>query len=269
MEFEEGFDSTQSLTDFQFSNCDDHIFSLENKTKVLEQLNKVTNQVIPKTVYTDADPAISAALHYDICLKCFILHVRVGQSAIHSQGLLPEFKVLNELKSFLYDASEILYEWDNNVSETADILENRYLEDNYEWHQTCLKTLLQPLQHEDIMQIWTHLFHFCIPNVFTSSLQKSANEKFISSKTHELKLLEENKDASNVESQPAITNLFITKHHGRSPKCYKSLLEHVTNTQNNKHSPITNNNRTQEKNRNKCANCRNYRHNVRTCTYED
>ncbi|CAG8482571.1 4853_t:CDS:2 [Cetraspora pellucida] len=94
-------------------------------------------------------------------------------------------------------------------------------------------------------------------------------KEFISSKTHELKLLEENKDASNVESQPAITNPFVTKHRGRPPKRYKSSLEHVTNTQNNKHSSITNNNGTQEKNRNKCANCGNYGHNVRTCTYED
>ncbi|CAG8719314.1 16265_t:CDS:2, partial [Racocetra persica] len=105
-----------------------------------------------------------------------------------------------------------------------------------------------------------HLSHFCTSNVFTPSLQKSASEKihwskghgvvkkalslmirlkcddeffdmienFISSKTHELQLLEENKVASNVESQPAIMNLLVTKCRGRPSKHYKSSLEHCT-----------------------------------------
>ncbi|CAG8737845.1 5413_t:CDS:2, partial [Racocetra persica] len=58
-------------------------------------------------------------------------------------------------ESFLYDASEISYEWDNNIPEPTDIIESGYLEDNYERYQICLKALLQPLQREDVMQIWT------------------------------------------------------------------------------------------------------------------
>ncbi|CAG8736450.1 4680_t:CDS:2, partial [Racocetra persica] len=56
-------------------------------------------------------------------------------------------------ESFLYNVSEITYEWDNNIPEPANIIENGYLEDDYERSQTCLNILLQPLSRDDVVQI--------------------------------------------------------------------------------------------------------------------
>ncbi|CAG8676923.1 7231_t:CDS:2, partial [Cetraspora pellucida] len=219
-------------------------------------------------------------------------------------------------ESFLYDASEITYEWGNEMPESTNIIENGYLEDDYERRQTCLKNSqisadkdfvasLPPIKlcesnesstHNSIPQIvnFQYLSHFRVANVLTPSLQKSVSEKerwskgygiakkalnlmirlncddeflemmeeFISSKTHELQISDKNKDANNFELQPAIANPFVTKHCGRPPKRYKSALEHTTSTCKNRHGQLTDNNKPQEKNKNKCANCRNYGHNV-------
>ncbi|CAG8682560.1 22823_t:CDS:2 [Racocetra persica] len=84
-----------------------------------------------------------------------------------------------------------------------------------------------------------HLSHFCVSNIFTPILQKSLNcddeffnimEEFISTKIHELQLLEENKVDNKVESQPAIVNLFMTKYCGRPSKRFKSTLEQTANS---------------------------------------
>ncbi|CAG8717796.1 14268_t:CDS:1, partial [Gigaspora rosea] len=77
--------------------------------------------------------------------------------------------------------------------------------------------------------------------------------KFISSKKHELQLLEKDNNDNNIESQPIVesqptieslqivesqpitepqpivTNPFVTKLHGQPPKRLKSALEDITN----------------------------------------
>ncbi|CAG8768572.1 36283_t:CDS:1, partial [Racocetra persica] len=76
----------------------------------------------------------------------------------------------------------------------------------------------------------------------------------ISSKKYKLQHLEENNNDNNTESQPIVesqptiesqstiepqsivTNLFVTKYRGRSPKRLKSTLEDITNTHQNSHN---------------------------------
>ncbi|CAG8715800.1 26766_t:CDS:2, partial [Racocetra persica] len=112
-----------------------------------------------------------------------------------------------------------------------------------------------------------HLPHFRVSNIFMPILQKSVGEKtqFILTKTHKLQLLEENKVDNKVESQPAIVNLFMTKHRGWPSKRFKSALEQTANSQKNIHNPNSTNVNNSQRNQNKYANCENYGHNVRTC----
>ncbi|CAG8544584.1 6039_t:CDS:2 [Racocetra persica] len=56
-------------------------------------------------------------------------------------------------KYFLYDATEIFYNWDQCLQEPENIVENGCLKDDYERHQIDLKSLLQILEHDDIIQI--------------------------------------------------------------------------------------------------------------------
>ncbi|CAG8514352.1 13898_t:CDS:2 [Dentiscutata heterogama] len=151
-------------------------------------------------------------------------------------------------ESFLYDATEISYNWDNFLLEPEDILENSCLEDDYERCQTGLRSLLYSLQYDEVDQIWI------------VTLQRSFPEN--------------NDDNNRVESepiiepQPVVTNPFVTKHCERTPKRLKDVLENITNTCHNLHDSnnrILVKNYVQEKKKNKYTNCGNYGHNVRTC----
>ncbi|CAG8707658.1 28412_t:CDS:2, partial [Racocetra persica] len=130
-----------------------------------------------------------------------------------------------------------------------------------------------------------YLSQFRAPNTFTPALKKSISEKtrwakgygmskkalnlmihlncddefykimeeFISSKTQELQLLEEdNNDKNNVESHESVVVI--------NPI---GVLEDISNAYQNRDRLNTDN--TQEKRQNKCANCGSYGHNVRTC----
>ncbi|CAG8811402.1 42452_t:CDS:2, partial [Gigaspora margarita] len=222
-------------------------------------------------------------------------------------------------ESFLYDANKVSFDWNNFLSEPENIIENGYLEDNYEQRQTGLRVLLQNLQYKDVKQVWSVVpqgsfpDHFCnhiylsrfrIDKVFTPALQKSVSkkvhwfkgyglvkkalglmirlncddefigivEKFILFKTRELQLFDKKNSNNNrvkfqfvvepqpAESEPAVANPFVTKHHGRPPNRLKNALENVTNTHQNTHSSSNatfNDNDIQEKKRNRCANCGN------------
>ncbi|CAG8811158.1 19362_t:CDS:1, partial [Gigaspora rosea] len=74
-------------------------------------------------------------------------------------------------------------------------------------------------------------------------------KRFISSKKHELQLLEDEKEncEDTVELQQfAIANLFVTKRRGRPPKRLKDALENLTNTyQNFQNSKSMDNNNEQ------------------------
>ncbi|CAG8761154.1 22902_t:CDS:2 [Cetraspora pellucida] len=202
-------------------------------------------------------------------------------------------------ESFLYNITELFFDWDKNFSELKNTMEVGFLEDNYEQYQISLKSLLQTLRYKDILQIWVLYTN----NVFTSALKKSISEKsywskgyrisknalnlmihlncndeffqimegFIFSKACKLQLLEDEKNNCNnmVKSQQSVAaNPYVTKHCGRPPKCYKSILENITSTYQNMQNTqsIADHNEQHERKRNKYANCRDYGHNVRTST---
>ncbi|CAG8658737.1 12521_t:CDS:2 [Gigaspora rosea] len=164
-----------------------------------------------------------------------------GIDSLIKEYLTPHVFSLQRLQlseSFLYNANEVSFDWNNFLSEPENIMENGYLEDDY-------------------------------------------NGKFISSKTCELQLFDkENGNNNRIESQfvvkpqpaelePAVANLFVTKRHGHLPNLLTNALENVINIHQNTHSSSNttfNDNGIQERKRNRCANCRNYRHNIRTCT---
>ncbi|CAG8836614.1 14444_t:CDS:2, partial [Racocetra persica] len=114
----------------------------------------------------------------------------------------------------------------NFLPEPENIIENGCLEDDYKWHQTGLtdnkmnedKDLVNSLQPIKLCESessasdntlhtidFRYLPRFRISNIFTPILQKS----------------KKNKVANNIESQPAIVNLYVTKRHGRPLKQFK------------------------------------------------
>ncbi|CAG8645206.1 15146_t:CDS:10 [Dentiscutata erythropus] len=188
-------------------------------------------------------------------------------------------------KSFLYEATELSFDWNKDFSEPENVMEDGYIEDDYEWRQTGLRSLLQTLKS----QLRTS-------NVLISTLKKSNSEKsrwskgygiskkalnlmirlncnneffqmmeeFISSKTRELELLKNRKEKKNdkendkengenvIESQQyVVANPYVTKCCGRPPKRFKDALENITNT-----CQMVVHNEQCERKRNKCNNCR-------------
>ncbi|CAG8673571.1 246_t:CDS:2, partial [Racocetra fulgida] len=144
-------------------------------------------------------------------------------------------------ESFLYDASEITY---NQISVDKDFVALLLPIKLYELNESSTYDTIP-----QTVDFW-YLSHFHIANVFTPSLQKSVSEKarwskghgiakkaldltichncndkffgmmeeFISSKMYKLQHSKENRNASNIELQPAITNPLVTKHRGHPPK---------------------------------------------------
>ncbi|CAG8643433.1 16604_t:CDS:1, partial [Dentiscutata heterogama] len=88
-------------------------------------------------------------------------------------------------------------------------------------------------------------------------------EGFILSKTHELKLAnEENNDSESTrpiaESQPVVANPFVTKRRGRPPNRLKNALEDITGTHHNvlgSTKAVLEGSNIQERKKNKCTNC--------------
>ncbi|CAG8631823.1 1795_t:CDS:2, partial [Gigaspora rosea] len=169
-------------------------------------------------------------------------------------------------------AIELSFDWDKDFSELENIMKDGCIEDDYERRQMGLRSLLQTLNYKDILQIWAITPQGSFPNHFSnhvkctySNFKKSISEKsrwskgyriskkalnliirlncnieflqimeeFISSKTHELELLENEKENNEnvIESQQSVVaNPYITKCCSRPPKRFKDALENTTNT---------------------------------------
>ncbi|CAG8588254.1 7994_t:CDS:2 [Cetraspora pellucida] len=101
-------------------------------------------------------------------------------------------------ESFLYDITELFFDWDKNFSESENTMKVGFFEDNYKWRQTDFKSLLQTLR--DLISLHlpiklckanqlslsdnnTHAINFGYlaqlrtNNVFTPALKKSISKK--------------------------------------------------------------------------------------------
>ncbi|CAG8683833.1 24124_t:CDS:2, partial [Gigaspora rosea] len=157
-----------------------------------------------------------------IATKFFPIIDSLIQEYLTSHVLSLQRQQLSEC--FLYNATEISYDWDQFLQEPENIVENGCLEDDYERRQIGLKLLLQTLERDDVVQIWIvapqglfpdliaslppinfcksnqpsatnvtphiidfrYLSRFRVANVFTPALQKSVSAKTCWSKGHEL-----------------------------------------------------------------------------------
>ncbi|CAG8831765.1 11715_t:CDS:2, partial [Gigaspora margarita] len=158
--------------------------------------------------------------------------------------LTPHILSLQQLQlseSFLYDANEVSFDWNNILSEPENIMENGYLEDDYEQCQWALdfqKSVSKKVRwskgHGLVKKALGLMIWLNCDDEFIGMVKK-----FISSKTHELQLFDKEKsvvEPQPAESEPAVANLFVTKRHGHPPNRLKNVLENVTNTHQNTHS---------------------------------
>ncbi|CAG8797669.1 26077_t:CDS:2, partial [Gigaspora rosea] len=121
-----------------------------------------------------------------------------------------------------------------------------------------------------------YLSCFHIDNVFTTALQKSVSEKVHWSKEHGLAkkalclMIRLNCDNKFIGIVTRELQLFDKENDNNNRiESQSNAFENVTNTHQNIHSSSNatfNDNDIQERKRNRCANCRNYRHNIRTST---
>ncbi|CAG8740992.1 6901_t:CDS:2, partial [Racocetra fulgida] len=255
--------------------------SLEDKYS--HEMNPIIDQTAPRfrrlseemfediKFYTCHSIGIGAKMQYNI------LHAKYPDKYINKKDVynaVQQFKSPS-LENIKNDITETLHQPEN-------IIDNGCREDDYEQCQIGLKSLLQTLRREYVEQInndddliatlqpislcsktnqpssfnninnaidFGCLSQFRASNAFTPALKKSISKRhdFISSKTQELQLLEEGDNAM-------IINLIVIKRRGRPPKQrFKSVLEDISNTQQNRGGLNTNN--VQEKRQNNCANC--------------
>ncbi|CAG8826211.1 17595_t:CDS:2, partial [Gigaspora rosea] len=61
----------------------------------------------------------------------------------------PAIGLLHLSESFLYELTELSFDWDKNFFDPNKIMEDGCLEDDYEQRQAGLKSLLQPLKREN------------------------------------------------------------------------------------------------------------------------
>ncbi|CAG8542694.1 7185_t:CDS:2 [Cetraspora pellucida] len=156
-------------------------------------------------------------------------------------------------EGFLYDAAEYFFDWNKNFQEPENVMEYGCLEDDYERRQIGLRSLLQNLRREDVLQTWV----VTPQGSFSNSEEEEKIHKNMGEPQQAIEEREENEN--NVEQQVVVANPFVTKRRGRPPKRYRDALENITNSQNLQNSEQP------EKRKNKCANCGDYDYNVRTC----
>lgn len=68
----------------------------------------------------------------------------------------------------MYKAIEVSFDWDKDFSEPENIIADGCIEDDYERCQMGLRSLLQTLNCEDILQIWAIMLQGSFPNHFSN-----------------------------------------------------------------------------------------------------